>query len=87
MGRGSFVGGILFAILGFITGIYALSFGQAPDMPTPLLLFLCPAAILGGLLSSGSADSDAMWVMIFFNTLIYAAIGALLAKLFHIDQE
>jgi len=81
------VGGVLFAILGFIAGVYALSFGPAPDLPTPLLLFLCPAAIIGGLLSAGSADSDVMWVLIFFNTLIYALVGALLARLFHIDRE
>ncbi|MFZ0806795.1 MAG: hypothetical protein WAN03_11455 [Candidatus Sulfotelmatobacter sp.] len=87
MGRASLVGGILFAILGFIAGIYALSFGPAPDLPTPLLLLLCPAAIFGGLLETSSPGSDAMWVMIFFNTLIYAAVGALLARVFHIDRE
>lgn len=86
MGRASFVSAILFAILGFIAGIYALSFGPAPDLPTPILLLLCPAAILGGLLSAGGADSDAMWVMIFLNTLIYAVVGALLARLFRFDK-
>ena len=57
MGRASFVGAILFAVLGFIAGVCALSFGSAaPDLPTPLLLFLCPAAILGGLLFAGNAE-------------------------------
>jgi hypothetical protein len=87
MGRGSFVSGVLFAILGFIAGIYALSFGAAPDLPTPLLLLLCPAAIFGGLLSTSGADSDAMWVIIFFNSLLYGAAGVVFAKLFHIDKE
>jgi len=87
MGRGSFVSGVLFAILGFIAGVYALSFGPAPDWPTPLLLLLCPAAIFGGLLSTSGADSDAMWIMIFFNSLLYAVAGVLFAKVFHIDRE
>lgn len=86
MGRASFVSAVLFAILGFIAGIYALSSGPAPDWPVPLLLLLCPAAILGGLLSTAGADSDAMWIMIFFNTLIYALVGALLARLFRFDK-
>lgn len=86
MGRASFVSAILFAILGFVAGIYALSFGPAPDLPTPLLLLLCPAAILSGLLSTSGADSDVMWVIIFFNTILYAALGVLLAKLFRFDR-
>ncbi|HUO14411.1 MAG TPA: hypothetical protein VMX38_05440 [Verrucomicrobiae bacterium] len=87
MGRASFVSGIIFAVLGFIAGVYALSFGATPDLPTPLLLLLCPAALLGGLFSTSGTDSDVMWLLIFFNTIIYGAVGAYLGQLFHVDRE
>ena len=86
MRRISIYTGVVFAVVGLIAGVYALSFGPFPDLPTPILFLLCPAAILG-ILSPAEADSDFMWLLAILNAVLYGAVGVFLGKLVHVDDE
>lgn len=87
MSRVAICFGAVFAVVGFIFGAYALSWGAMPDLPLPLILILCPAAIVGTLAPSAASDTDFLWLLILLNAILYGAIGILLANLLHLDLE
>lgn len=84
MGRTSIYTGVVFAVVGLLAGVYALSLGPAPSLPTPALVLLCPAALLAEL---DPADVDFLWLLAFLNSMLYGAVGVFLGKLFHVDNE
>lgn len=84
MGRTSIYTGVVFAVVGLLAGVYALSLGPAPNLPTPALVLLCPAALLAEL---DPADVDFLWLLAFLNSMLYGAVGVFLGRLFHVDSE
>ncbi len=84
MGRTSIYTGVVFAVVGLLAGVYALSLGPAPNLPTPALLLLCPTAFL---VEFDRAVMDFLWLLAFLNSILYGAIGIFLGKLFHVDNE
>ncbi|MGA8432849.1 MAG: hypothetical protein WB729_23690 [Candidatus Sulfotelmatobacter sp.] len=83
MGRNSICCGVVFAVIGFIFGAYALSWGAVPNLPLALIVVMCPAALLGDL---APGDTAFLWVLTAFNAIIYGVAGILLANLLHLDQ-
>jgi hypothetical protein len=84
MGRNSIVCAFVFSVIGFIFGAYALSWGAVSNLPLPLVMVLCPAAILGDL---APGDAVFLWMLTALNAIIYGGIGILLANLLHLDHE
>jgi hypothetical protein len=87
LGRISIYSGGVFAVIGLIAGVYALSLGPLPNLPTPVLILLCPAAILGALAPTAEADVEFMWLIAILNAALYGALGIFLGRLFHVDEE
>jgi hypothetical protein len=87
MGRNAICCGLAFAVIGFVFGLYTLSWGSMSNLPLPLVLILCPAALLGSLAPSAELDTDFMWLLMALNAILYGAIGILLANLLHLDKE
>jgi len=87
VGRTSIYTGIVFALVGLIAGIYVFSLGPTPDLPTFLLFLLCPAAILGAMSPTSTADSDFMWLIVVINAALYGMIGIGLGRLLRVDEE
>jgi len=87
MGRTSIYTGAVFAFIGLIAGVYALSLSPVSNLPMPVLIVLCPAAILAALAPSSEVDATFMWLIAILNSLIYGAVGVLLGRLFHVDEE
>jgi hypothetical protein len=87
MSRSAIACGVAFAVVGFVFGLYALSWGAMPSLPTPLVLIMCPAAVLGALEPSASSDTDFLWLLMLLNAILYGGIGILLANLLHLDQK
>lgn len=87
MSRNAIACGVAFAVVGFVFGLYALSWGAMPNLPLPLVLILCPAAMLGALEPSAASDTDFLWLLTLLNAILYAGIGILLANLLHLDRE
>ncbi|HEY6765904.1 MAG TPA: hypothetical protein VI386_14160 [Candidatus Sulfotelmatobacter sp.] len=85
MGRYAICWAVVFAVVGFVFGLYALSWGAMPSLPLPLLVIMCPAALLGSLSPAAEFDTDFMWLLMALNAILYGAIGILLAKLFRVD--
>ncbi len=87
MGRTSIYTGGVFALIGLLAGVYALSLTPVSNLPTPVLIVLCPAGILAALAPASEMDTDFMWLIAILNSLLYGAVGVLLARLFHVDEE
>jgi hypothetical protein len=87
VGRTSIYIGVVFAVVGFIAGVYALSLGPITNLPTVLLLLLCPAAILGAISPGAETDVVFLWMIAFLNSFLYGVLGAFLGKLFHVDDQ
>lgn len=87
MSRNAIACGVAFAVVGFVFGLYALSWGAMPNLPLPLILILCPAAVLGSLAPSSASDTDFLWLLTLLNAILYGGIGILLANLLHLDRE
>jgi hypothetical protein len=87
MSRNAIACGVAFAVVGFVFGLYALSWGAMPSLPTPLVLIMCPAAILGALEPSAASDTDFLWLLMLLNAILYGGIGILFANLLHLDRE
>jgi len=83
MGRNSICCGLAFAVIGFVFGAYALSWGAVPNLPLALIVVMCPAAILGDL---APGDAAFLWMLTALNAIIYGVVGILLANLLHLDQ-
>lgn len=87
MGRNAIFCGLAFAVVGFIAGVYALSWATIPNLPLPLLLLMCPAAIIGALTPTAEPDPDFMWMITALNAMLYGIIGVVLANLLHLDDK
>lgn len=87
MGRTSIYSGAIFSVLGFIAGVYALSFGPSPDLPASVLLVLCPAALLGALTATSQPDSASMWLIALLNALLYGGVGLLVGRFFQVEKK
>jgi hypothetical protein len=87
VGRASLFSGAVFAVIGFIGGVYALSFGLSPDLPAPILFLLCPAALLAALSPTAETTSDFMWMIVLLNTVVYGALGLFISRFFKVDDE
>jgi len=87
MGRKAILSGLVFAVVGFIAAVYVLSWAAISNLPLPLLLLMCPAAILGSLASASETDPAFMWMLTAVNAMIYGVIGILAAKLLHLDDK
>lgn len=85
MGRNAICCGLAFAVVGFVFGLYTLSWGATSNLPAPLVLILCPAAILGALESQ--PDTDFLWLLMAMNAILYGVVGVLLANLLHLDRK
>lgn len=82
--RNALACGAAFAVVGFVFGLYTLSWSSVSNLPTPLVVVMCPAAILAAL---DPSDAEFLWIIAGVNTIIYGAIGVLLANLLHLDRE
>lgn len=87
MGRKAILCGAVFAVVGFIAAVYVLSWAAISNLPLPLLLLMCPAAIFGSLASGSETDPAFMWTLTVLNAMIYGAVGILAAKLLHLDDK
>jgi hypothetical protein len=87
MSRNAILCGMVFAVIGFVFGLYVLSWAAMPNLPLPLVLILCPAAILGSLAPAAETDTDFLWLLTALNAILYGGIGILLANLLHLDRE
>jgi hypothetical protein len=79
--------GLALAVVGFVFGLYTLSWSAMPNLPLPLVLILCPAAVIGFLAPAASSDTDFLWLLTALNAILYCAIGILLANWLHLDRE
>jgi hypothetical protein len=87
VGRTSIYIGVVFAVVGFIAGVYALSLGAITNLPTALLLLLCPAAILGALTPGSETDVVFLWMIALITSVLYGVLGVFLGKFLHVDDE
>jgi hypothetical protein len=87
MGRIAICCGLVFAVMGFVFGLYTLSWGAMPNLPLPLIVILCPAAILGFFAPGAEADADFLWLLTALNALLYGAIGILFANWLRLDEK
>ncbi len=87
MGRASLYLGLIFALLGFVSGVYVFTLGPVTSLPPMLVLLMCPAAILGELIPTADVDSSFMWLCALINCVFYGAVGVFLGKLLHVDQK
>jgi hypothetical protein len=87
MGRKAILCGAVFAVVGFIAAVYVLSWSAISNLPLPLALLMCPAAIIGSMASGSETDPVLMWTLTVLNAMIYGAAGVLAAKLLHLDGK
>ena len=87
MGRNAILSALVFAVLGFIAAVYVLSWSAISNLPLPLVLLMCPAAILGSLASGSETDPLFMWTLTVLNAMIYAGLGVVAAKLLRLDDK